>query len=65
MLKCMSITGLVRLQQIWIYFFVFEIYDNKELEFLNLSFENYWLPTIVDLTYVEKIKNVVNFIKKY
>ena len=65
MLKCMSITGLVRLQQIWIYFFVFEIYDNKELEFLNLSFENYWLPTIVDITYVEKIKNVINFIKKY
>jgi hypothetical protein len=61
----MTITGLQMLQQEWLKFLLYEIYDLKILKEFSDSFENYWLKTSKNTDFLNRILNIKSLILKY
>jgi hypothetical protein len=61
----MNITGLQMLQQEWLKFLLYEIYDLKILKEFSHSFENFWLKTAKNTDFINRILNIKSLILKY
>ena len=61
----MTITGLQMLQQEWLKFLLYEIYDFKILKEFSDSFENFWLKTSKNTDFLNRISNIKSLILKY
>jgi len=61
----MNITGLQMLQQEWLIFLLYEIYDLKTLKEFSDSFENFWLKTSKNTVFINRILNIKSLILKY